>query len=199
MMTSEQLDMFGEPEPPPKPTDRIFFAIMPDAGAIADIRALTTDLKAQHGMRGRPIAEAKLHASSYVLGDFPVFPAARVEQAQRAAALVAAATPAFVACFDRVQTFISRRRDRPFVLVGSDGVIGVSALYKNLMTALVKAGLPPNPGSFTPHITLLYDEVTVAPQGVAPIEWTVRELVLLHSHIDQGKPYKVLHRWPLQT
>jgi 2'-5' RNA ligase len=46
--------------------------------------------------------------------------------------------------------------------------------------------------SYTPHVTMLYDDVTAAPQSVAPVEWTVRELVLLHSHIDQGRPYTIL-------
>jgi 2'-5' RNA ligase len=42
---------------------------------------------------------------------------------------------------------------------------------------------------------MLYDDVTAAPQSVAPVEWTVREFVLLHSHIGQGRPYNILARW----
>ena len=52
--------------------------------------------------------------------------------------------------------------------------------------------------SYTPHITLLYDDVTAAPQAIAAVEWTVRELVLLHSRIGQSLPYAILGRWPLQ-
>jgi 2'-5' RNA ligase len=193
-----QQNLFDDLAPPPALTDRIFFAIAPDAGAIAGIAALTAELKAQHGMRGRPIADAKLHATLYNLGDFPGIPHVKVARAIEAAAAVAEITAPFVASFDTAQTFINRARNRPFVLVGGDGVIGIAALYKSLMTAMVKAGMPPNPGSYTPHITLLYDDVTVAPQPVAPVEWTVRELVLLHSQIGQGQPYKVLGRWPLK-
>ena len=196
----DQQSLFGdELEPPPKLTDRIFFAIAPDAGAIADIGALTAELKARHGMRGRSIAEDKLHATLCNLGDFPGMPHAQLARAVQAAAAVAAVTAPFVASFDTAQTFINRKRDRPFVLVGGDGVIGVSALYKALATAMLKAGLPGSPPSYTPHITLLYDDVTAAPQGVRPVEWTVRELVLLHSQIGQSQPYKVLGRWPLQA
>jgi 2'-5' RNA ligase len=197
MMGGEQQDMFGDLAPPPKPTERIFFAITPDAGAIADIDALTAQLKNQHGMRGRPIAEAKLHTTLCNLGDFVGMPVELLERAGRAAAGLAAVTSPFVASFGTAQTFINRPRNRPFVLVGDDGVIGVSALYKSLATALLKAGLPPNPASYTPHITLLYDDVTAPPQSVAPVEWTVRELVLLHSRIGQGLPYATLGRWPL--
>ncbi|MFS2002686.1 2'-5' RNA ligase family protein [Duganella sp. CT11-25] len=196
----DQQSLFGDDlEPPPKLTDRIFFAIVPDAGAIAGIGALTPALKAQHGMRGRPIAEAKLHATLCNLGDFPGMPHAKVTLAMQAAASVAAVTAPFVASFDTAQTFVNRARNRPFVLVGDDGVIGVSALYKSLATAMLKAGLPGNPPSYTPHITLLYDDVTAPPQRVAPVAWTVRELVLLHSQIGQSLPYRALGRWPLQA
>lgn len=49
-------------EPEPELTDRIFFAVMPDRVAIAGINLLTTELKGRHGMRGRPIVDAKLRA-----------------------------------------------------------------------------------------------------------------------------------------
>jgi 2'-5' RNA ligase len=198
MMTGgQQQDLFGEPEPPPKLTDRIFFAIMPDDGAIAAIRALTAELKALHGMRGRAIAEQKLHVTLCNLGDFPGMPDAVLARASQAAASVAAAGTPFNVRFDVAQTFVNRARNRPFVLTGGDGVIGVSKLYKNLAQALFKAGLPGNPPSYTPHITLLYDDVTAAPQSVAPVEWTARELVLLHSRIGQNLPYETLARWSL--
>ena len=184
-------------EPPPKLTERIFFAIAPDADAIADIHALTTALKAQHGMQGRPIADAKLHCTLCNLGDFPGMPEDVLARAQQAAALVAAATQPFTASFDTAQTFITGPRNRPLVLTGGDGVVGITALYRNLAGALLKAGISGNPASYTPHITLLYDDTTAAPAAVAAIEWPVRELLLLHSHIGQARPYNILARWPL--
>jgi 2'-5' RNA ligase len=198
MMTGgQQQDLFGEPDPPPKLTDRIFFAIMPDDAAISAIHALTADLKARHGMRGRPTAEQKLHVTLCNLGDYPGMPDAVLKRASQAAASVAAAGAPFNVCFDVAQTFVNRARNRPFVLTGGDGVIGVSELYKNLAQALLKAGLPRNPPSYTPHITLLYDDVTVAPASVTPVEWMGRELVLLHSRIGQNLPYETLARWSL--
>jgi 2'-5' RNA ligase len=67
---SEQASLFDF-EPPPKNTDRLFFAVMPDQHAITAIRALAAELKAQHGMTGRLINDLKLHATLCVLGDFP--------------------------------------------------------------------------------------------------------------------------------
>jgi 2'-5' RNA ligase len=181
--------------PPPKLTERIFFAIAPDAGAIAAIHALSAALKAQHGMHGRPIAGAKLHCTLCNLGDFAAMPDALLARAAQAAALVAAGTQPFTASFDTAQTFISRARNRPLVLTGGDGVGGVIALYRELAGALLKAGIRGNPAGYTPHVTLLYDDVTAAPAAVAPVEWPVRELLLLHSHIGQARPYNVLGRW----
>ncbi len=183
-------------EPEPELTDRIFFAVMPDGAAIADINALTADLKARHGMRGRPIVDAKLHATLCNLGDFPGMQASLVARAEQAAASVAAVTPEFDVAFDGAQTFVNRSRNRPFVLTGGDGVTGLSALYKSLAQALLKVGIAGNPPSYTPHITLLYDDVTAAPEPVPAIQWTVRELVLLHSRIGQNQPsYTTLARW----
>lgn len=185
-------------EPEPELTDRIFFAVMPDGAAIADINALTADLKARHGMRGRAIVDAKLHATLCNLGDFPGMPASLVARAQQAAVSVAAATPAFDVAFDVAQTFVNRSRNRPFVLTGGDGVVGLAALYKSLAQALLKVGIAGNPASYTPHVTLLYDDVTAAPEPVPAIRWRVGELVLLHSRIGQNQPaYTALARWPL--
>lgn len=184
-------------DPEPELTDRIFFALAPDAAAIARIGALTVELKTRHGMRGKAIAASKLHVTLCNLGDFPGMPDALVARASHAAASVAAATAPFNVCFDVAQTFVNRARNRPFVLTGGDGVIGVGALYQRLAQALLKAGLPGNSPSYTPHVTLLYDDVTAAPHSVAPVEWTVRELVLLHSRIGQNLPYETLARWSL--
>ncbi len=185
-------------EPEPQLTDRIFFAVLPDAGAVARIHQLTAELKAAHAMRGRAIADTRLHATLCNLGDFPGMPDSLVARAGQAAASVAAATAPFAVSFDVAQTFVNRSRNRPFVLTGGDGVTGLGSLYKSLAMAMLKAGLPAYPPSYTPHVTLLYDDVTAPPQAVVPVEWTVRELVLVHSHIGQNLPYTALGRWSLQ-
>ena len=192
---SQQASLFDF-EPPPKNTDRLFFAVMPDQSAIASINTLTAELKAQHGMTGRPIDERKLHATLCVLGDFPGMPDALIKSASKAAALVADSTLPFKVSFDTAQSFMTGPRHRPLVLTGSEGTIGLNGFYKNLSGALLKTCGLRNQQSYTPHVTLLYDDIAAAPQNVAPVEWTVREFVLLHSHIGQGRPYTILARWP---
>ena len=134
-----------EPEPEPVLTDRLFFAVMPDAAAIADIKMLAVGLKTCHGMRGRLIADAKLHATLCFLGGYPGLPASVIARAGQAAALVAAATPEFDVAFDAAQSFVNRARNRPFVLTGGDGAAGLTALYDNLAQALLKAGIGGDP------------------------------------------------------
>ena len=182
-------------EAPPKNTDRLFFAVLPDTRAIAELRTLTAQLKAEHGMTGRAIADAKLHATLCVLGDFPGMPDTLVARASQAAVLVASSTQPFKVRFDTAQTFVNRSRNRPYVLTGTEGVVGIGDLYRSLAMTLLKVGIAGNPSSYTPHITLLYDDVTAAPQFVPPVEWTVREFALLRSQIGQNLPYQILARW----
>lgn len=50
--------------------------------------------------------------------------------------------------------------------------------------------------NFTPHVTLLYDDRSVAPQAIEPIAWTVREFVLVHSLLGRTE-HRILGRWSL--
>jgi hypothetical protein len=72
---------------------------------------------------------------------------------------------------------------------------GVAALQQALGGVLAKAGLAARRSP--PHLTLLYDVRRVEEQPVAPIGWTVREFVLVHSRLGRGL-YKSLGRWPLR-
>src|SRR4051794_5479508 len=121
---SQQASLFDF-EPPPKLTERIFFAILPDAAAMAGIGALSAELKAHHGMQGRPIADAKLHCTLCNLGDFPGIPDDLIARASAAATRVANATAPFTVCFNTAKSFLNGARNRPFVLTGDDGVAGV--------------------------------------------------------------------------
>ena len=187
-------------EPPPSLTDRLFFAVVPDAHAQQSIAALVAQLRASYDLQSRAVLADRLHATLCVLGDYPGLPAGVLASAEKAAQATAQSVAPFSASFDQALTFMTRSRTsgrRPLVLTGGDGVAGLHGLYSALSRALLKAGLPGNPPGFTPHITLMYDECVVPEQCVAPVSWPVQELVLLHSRIGQSLPYAVLGRWPL--
>jgi len=188
-------------EEPPALTDRLFFAVLPDADAQQSMAALVAQLRSAHGLQSRAVLADRLHATLCVLGDYPGLPAGVLASAEKAAQAAAQTVAPFSASFDQVLTFMTRSRTsgrRPLVLTGGEGVVGLHGLYTALARALLKAGVAGNPSSFTPHVTLMYDECVVPAQGAAPVSWSVHELVLLHSRIGQNLPYAVLGRWPLR-
>jgi len=184
-------------EAPRRRSDRLFFAIKPDAPAAARIERLARDLRSELGLRGSPFERERLHVTLYFIGDFPGIPDGAVERLSQIAGSAADTAP-FRIRFDRVGSFPRKDRRRPLVLQGDDGVLAVTALHDRLHGALAEAGLvPPAPGRYTPHLTLLYDDRSVADLTIDPIVWTVREFMLMHSLIGRSR-HETLARWPLR-
>jgi RNA 2',3'-cyclic 3'-phosphodiesterase len=52
--------------------------------------------------------------------------------------------------------------------------------------------------AFKPHVTLLRDDTYITSRPVAPVSWTVGELMLVDSLVGQSR-YVVHGRWPLQS
>ena len=72
---------------------------------------------------------------------------------------------------------------RPLVLLGDDGVGGLTALQRSLGTAMRDAGLGNRQqAGYTPHVTLMYGAFPVEERTIEPIRWTVSDFVLVHSH-----------------
>jgi 2'-5' RNA ligase len=179
-------------------TDRLFFAVLPDADAIAAIRQCTTQLWSRHRLSGQLIIDGRLHISLLGLDDFPG------EEVQEVTAVVSPAAamislPAFDVCFDRALTFGNQKAEpakrKPWVLVESTASQGLPALQSALFAALLARKAP---SGFTPHLTLLYDWQRLPATDVVPITWKVREFVLVRSKIgNTSRPYDILARWPL--
>lgn len=183
-----QLSLFGAA---PVATDRLFFAVFPDAQTAARLAALAQDLRAELGLKGMPLAMERFHVTLHHLGDYDGLPRDRVAQARQAGAAVSAAP--FEVAFDRAGSF-----GRPLVLQGDDGLAGIRAFQQALGLAMAGAGLGRRvEKAFTPHVTLLYDEQIAPTRPVTSIGWIVNELVLVHSL--QGKTQHIaLDRWALR-
>jgi 2'-5' RNA ligase len=81
----------------------------------------------------------RLHVSLHNLGSHWGVPRDIVGAACEAAAEVV--MPAFGVAFDRVVSFAGKSGERPFVLLGGDGVTGLAVLHQRLGVALQKVGL----------------------------------------------------------
>jgi 2'-5' RNA ligase len=177
----------------PSQKDRIFLAALPDAETAAQICALAEDFRCEHGFTGTLILPEHLHVTLFHLGDWAALPDEIVKLARDAAAHVKAAP--FEVAFPRAESFRSSTGVFPFVLTGDANEW--QSLYAQLAAALNQVGLGgATRGEFKPHVTLVYEKVRVKPFKIAPISWTVREFVLVHSVLGKTT-HNHLGRWPL--
>ena len=193
--------MFDQPSPmrrerPPQRifTDRLFFAIFPDAGTAARIARLREELRLELGLQGKPLAAERLHATLHPVGDYAGLPQDIVGMAGDAASTVA--MPPFTVAFDGAESFRGRPGHRPFVLRGWDGVAGLMMLQQRLGLVMAKAGLGCSVPHYTPHVTLLYGDRLVTDRPVDRVSWAVHEFVLVHSLLGRSC-YRLLARFPL--
>ncbi|MDC6170117.1 2'-5' RNA ligase family protein [Paucibacter sp. XJ19-41] len=178
------------------PDHRLFFALYPDTATALRIAALASRVRAELGLKGRPQDSHRFHITLHHLGDFVGLP-----QRERAAAEAAAATlrcAPFALHFDHLLSFERKNaRNRPLVLGGGSGLDAVRQLRRQLGEVLARAGLA-RPGSFTPHLTLLYDDALVPQRPIEALGWRADELVLVNSLIGQHR-HVPLARWPLRA
>lgn len=182
---------------PARPTDRLFFAIYPDAPALERLVATAQSLRMRHALRGRAFAPQRLHVTLAMAGDHIGLPPEVVERAMRAGEAAAAAGGApFEVAVDRVSTF-PRASNRPCVLLVGEGAQRLAALHEALEQALAPgASAAPARRPYRPHLTLQYDDRGLPDEGITPIRWTVRELVLVRSLLGRSQ-HIALARWPL--
>jgi 2'-5' RNA ligase len=171
-----------------RPTDRLLLAVLPDAETTARIAATSRHLRVSHGLTGKAVLPEHFHVTLCHIDDDVGLAAGMVEKAKTCAASVS--MPSFRVCFDWVESF----KNGALVLRGDEGTIGLDILQQRLSDAL--DGTPRRARSFTPHVTLLRDKHRVPEQRIEPIEWTVRELVLVHSLLGRTT-HRHLARWSL--
>lgn len=174
----------------------IFFALRPDAPAAARALDLATRARRRFMLTGAPVAVGLLHVS--------INPVGRTRQpaphliARVVAAAMSVRMGPFRLAFNRMATWGRGSGKRPLVLFGDDGVEGVNILHGRIHDAFARAGLAPwAQPRITPHMTLLWDARVVPEEGVAPVVWTVDEVLLLDSRRGEGR-HEVLGRFPLR-
>lgn len=172
----------------------LFFAIRPEAGAVAQIRSLAADLRDRYGLIGKTHAPDRLHITLCHVMTLPDLPPSVLAAAREAAASITMRP--FKISLDRVMSY---RNNGALVLCADDGVAGAEKLQEEVHSALLRIlpsiKAPPR----QPHLTLLYDRArAVPPHGIEPISWWVDNFELIDSH--QGLTvYRPAGRWPLRS
>jgi RNA 2',3'-cyclic 3'-phosphodiesterase len=199
---TQDSDLFGA-IPPPKLTDRLFFALFPSEEAIPHIVKTSQQLRDEHGLTGKSLSNDRLHITLHHVGDYEGgLPDGLVETAQEVASQIA--MPAFEVTFDRAMSFSGSPKNKLFVLRGNErddgGLAALMAFQKVFYLAMCLAGLqgPRANAKFAPHVTLMYDSQGVPEQTVEPIRWTAHDFVLVHSLLGQTKHIH-LGRWPSRS
>lgn len=177
--------------------DRLFFALRPDPQTAARIGALAQQVREASALRGRPLAQERLHVTLVFLGQFP---SAAEPAGIAAAAAESVSAASFELCFERLKSFGSppgrKRRNLPLVLLTEDAA-PLRALRGQLTQAIASTGaFPAAVEGTTPHITLLYDREPVPEQPVPPLCWTAREFLLVQSLVGKSE-HRVLARYAL--
>jgi 2'-5' RNA ligase len=167
-----------------RPSDRLLFAVRPDADATRRIARLRT--------AGDPVREDRLHITLNHLGDYHGLPPALVAQAIEAGEATLAAP--FPVALDRVMNF-----NRGIaVLSGEADIAGMVAFQRTLGVAMSRAGLGRLvEARFTPHVTISYNDPAIEERAVDPIGWIVGEFLLIHSLIGRTE-HNVLRSWSLR-
>ena len=177
----------------PSQKERIFFACLPDAELAARVHAMAGQWKGEHGFEANLILPEHLHVTLFHLGDWAALPDEIVRLAKDAASQAKAAP--FEVVFARAESFRNSTGVYPFVLTSD--VAAWQDFHGALGAALQKIGLGgATKGEFNPHMTLTYDKIRVKPMAVAPVSWTVRDFVLVHSQLGKTA-HAHLGRWTL--
>lgn len=182
---------------PPRPTDRLFFALRPDQQTAKLVMQRLAALRKALGLEGRPLIAEHLHITLHHVGDFPAFPAELVHRLLEAGQALYA--PAVPICLDAVLSFgRPDRRNNPLVLLAGEPLEPLRAFHRSLGVHLQAAGVTGLRSRFTPHLTLLYDDAMIELQALEPLQWTATEFLLIDHLIGQTR-HVVLGRWALQA
>lgn len=165
------------------PTQRLYFAVVPEPEVCERIGELAEALRSEHGLQAVLTGEEVPLIIVQHVGDFPGVDARTLKRICLAAAKVQ--RPAFEVCFDYVGSLPGDCR-YPFALQCGAGVDLLLDLQADLLKLMQPVLGRVRPGQ-APHIPLLVDSRQVAEQPVQSMRWLVREFVLLRQFLGQDR------------
>lgn len=175
------------------PPWNLFLTLFPDFYSRTQLTALIARQRERYRLTGKPLAEHRYHISLHGWPFDQEPPKEFVERVSTAAQVAAGPVPPFEVSFDQTVSYLG---SRAFVLHSQGGNAILKQFHADLGIALENHGAPCAP-SFTPHVTLLYDEHLVREEAVEPVSWIANEFALVCR--ATGKPeYSILERWKLR-
>ncbi|HEY4201501.1 MAG TPA: 2'-5' RNA ligase family protein [Devosiaceae bacterium] len=189
-------DMFADPlSTTSEPLDVLFFALTPDAAVDRQIQQLQRRLRLDFDLTRPPMPAERQHVSLMGLSGTAGFSRQLVDEATKAARLVSSSP--FEIRFDRVSTF----GGGSIVLCGRDVLPDTEQFREGLLASFRATPLRflaerAHRHGFRPHLTLFYGEARALEVDIAPVTWTVRDFVLIHSLVGRSRHIHV-GRWQL--
>jgi len=170
-------------------TQRLFFALWPDAATSNALATLAQQIAVESG--GRPTAPGNVHLTLAFLGDQP---------RRIARELSAAAARISAPSFDLVLDSVDSWRKNAIAWAGVQSVPPpLMELQQKIARSLLVIGLEAEERPFAVHVTLAR-RITVAVRHplAPPLVWRVTAFALVVSEPDvAGARYRVLSSWPL--
>jgi 2'-5' RNA ligase len=170
-------------------SQRVFFALWPDDRVRSSLALAARRMhRLMHGRRTR---DESIHLTLVFIGEVDI------ESFDRLLALPAGVlTAGFRLVLDRWDCW---PRNGIAWAGPSRSPAALMQLAQNLEAWLRAGGFDVRREKFTPHVTLLRDaQYAAMPEPPAPIEWEVKDLVLVRSELlPKGTHYGIVARWPL--
>ncbi len=165
---------------------RLFFAVWPDAAALARLERLAGELAIVSA--GKPVPPAKIHLTLAFLGEID---AARMESALSVARAVR--FEPFAMTFDCAGSFRGARVAWAGSLVPAPALV---SLQGDLAARLAAAGFALEDRPFAAHVTLVRRIGKAVPRAaIEPVAWAVGAFSLVRSETGTGR-YAVLEAFP---
>lgn len=172
-----------------EPTQRLFFALWPEAGQLEPLVERVRHLAAPAvGKLQRP---DQLHVTIEFLG---AIPQARMAGVRAAGAAAAAGARPFEVVFDQLDHW---RRPKVLCLTASETTQALSQLSQSLRRELGLRGFEVERREFRAHLTLARKVDHLPPVApFEPVRWPARGLTLVRSVSDSaGSRYEPLDVW----
>ena len=181
------------PEPTPVEQDSLFVAFLPDREKAGGMIACGREFRERYGMNFKLRSQDQLHVALHHVGSYHHhgLQIMVVEDAKRKCEMVAAKARPFEFKVDRVMSL--RDDGGPLVLASRQVDPDARELHRSVREAFEKRAAPD--GGIL-HVMLGYTRKAIIEEVIAPIQWPVNEVVLVHS-VAGKTPYKFLGRWPL--